>query len=209
MVVEIIKKEEETGSITFRDFFSKSAKNGIISQFQDLNLPPDIIIEHCGKCKNDDNIELYEIRNKHFDGRILIKYNNEENKYYASEKGDYTPDRHDEVIPYIEEKFNTEKKIRCGLDNLLKDITFFEEKLKDFGNTKPLMDYNDIKFLNQIYRALNIPDKEIVVDKNEPYATWMICSFFIVPNLDEIKQWLQEQIETYNRHNDLEEDKEI
>ena len=57
--------------------------------------------------------------------------------------------------------------------------------------------------------ALNIPDKEIVVDKSEPYATWMIARFFIVPNLDEIKQWLQEQIDFYNGHSDLEENKEI
>ena len=205
----VIEMEEETGLMTFRDFFSKSAKNGIISQFQDLNLPPDIIIEHCGKYKNDDNIELYEIRNKYFDSRILIKYDSEKNRYFASEKGDYTPDRQDKVIPYIKEKFNTEKIIQCGLKDLLEAITFYEEKLKDFGNTEPLMDYNDIEFLNQIYRALNIPDKEIVVDKSKPYATWMICSFFVVPNLDEIKQWLQEQIEIYNRHSDLEEDKEI
>lgn len=209
MRIEIIEKEEETGPMTFGNFFSKAAKNGIISQFQDLNLPPDIIIEHCGKHRNEDNIELYEIRNKHFDGRILIKYNNEKNKYYASEKGDYTPDRQDEVIPYIEKKFNTEKIVRCGLEDLLKDIAFFEEKLKDFGNTEPLMEYNNIEFLNQIYRVLNIPDKEIVVDKSKPYATWMIARFFIVPNLDEIKQWLQEQIEFYNGHSDLEENKEI
>ena len=71
------------------------------------------------------------------------------------------------------------------------------------------MDYNDIEFLNQIYRVLNIPDKEIVVDANKPYATWMISRFFIVPNLDEIKQWLQEQIEFYNERSDLEESKEI
>ena len=37
--------------MTFRSFFSKAAEKGIISQFQELNLSPDIIIEYCGKQK--------------------------------------------------------------------------------------------------------------------------------------------------------------
>lgn len=185
--------------MTFRDFFSQALKKDIISLFQELGMSSDIIIKHLGKDNKTADVDLYEIKNKYFENRILIKHDVVKSRYYISCYGDYEPGLSEDIVSYIGSKFDTEVLVRNKLEGILYNINYYNEKLKDFGDTKPLMDIDDIEVLNQVYKALGMSDKEIIVDTNKPYSTWMTARFFIVQDLDEIKQWIQTQIEIGNK----------
>lgn len=181
--------------MTIKDFFSQSSRKGIILQFQELNMSPDIIINYLGKDKKAVDSDLYEIKNKYFENSLLIKHNNKRNEYFVSCYSDYIPSLSEDIISFVNSKFDTKILIKKKLEDILENINYFSEKLKDFNETRSLMDIDDIKTLNQIYKALNMPNKEIIINKDEPHSTWMMCEFFIVDNLDEIKCWIQTQID--------------
>ena len=183
----------------FSEFLFESVEKGILPLFNELNTNADIQLVFKGKDDRNDDINLYQIENKYFnDDCILIKYNTAYEKYYISNYSNLHPQKSDDVVSYINSNLDTNVIIHKKLEDILDNIEYYDKKLKEFGETKPLMEIFDIQILNKIYHALKMPNK-IDVNENEPYSTWMICRFFIVDNVDEIKKWIEAQIKLIDK----------
>lgn len=183
----------------FSKFLFDSVEKGILPLFNELNTNPDIQLVSKGKDNCINDVNLYQIENKYFnDDNILIKYNTVDKKYYISKYSNFYPQKSDDVVSYINSNLDTKVIIHKKLEDILDNIEYYDKKLKEFGETKPLMEIFDIQTLNKIYNALKMPNK-IDVNENEPYSTWMICRFFIVDNVDEIKKWIKTQIKLINK----------
>lgn len=185
----------------FSEFLFDSVEKGILPLFNELNTNPDIQLVFKGKDDHNNDINLYQIENKYFnnyDDCILIKYSTTYEKYYISHYSNLYPQRSDDVVSYINSNLDTKVLIRKKLEDILDNIEYYDKKLKEFGETKPLMEIFDIQTLNKIYHALKMPNK-IDVNENEPYSTWMICRFFIVDNVNEIKKWIEAQIKLIDK----------
>jgi hypothetical protein len=182
----------------FSKFLYDSAEKGILSLFNELNTNPDIQLVLKGKDDHINEVNLYQIENKYFDDNILIKYNTINKVYYISHYSDLRPQKSDDVVSYINSNLDTKVLIHKNLEAILDDIEYYDKQLKEFGETKPLMEISDIQMLNQVYNALKMPNK-IDVNENEPYSTWMISRFFVVDNVDEIKKWIKSQIKLIDK----------
>lgn len=179
--------------MTFKELFSRALKSDIITQFQSLDLSTDITIEYCGKDEFKRDKDVYVVRNRYFNNKIIFLYTQPSNKFYISNHSDYKPNLSDDVVGYLEKHFSTNALVKTRLKTVLENLDYFSERLKEFNNTQPLMDIDDIDSLNQIFKIKGIK-KEIRVDRNNPYSTWLAFEFHIVKDLDAIKKWVEMQL---------------
>ncbi len=88
-------------------------------------MSPDIIINYLGKDKRAVDSDLYEIKNKYFENSLSIKHNNTRNKYFISCYSDYTPNLSEDIVSYVNSKFNTEILVKNKLKDILENIDYF------------------------------------------------------------------------------------